>query len=503
MDADHQQPTSTFDDIETNVGLSLQPSMSEFEGGSFRDRSARVLVDNDRVFRLLTTDAQTAWEQASRTPFFQALMTAGRIVSTHELPRDEIAAMRLPRESSAVLAHARVPFVSYPYEWSFGMLQRAALLHLEILTEALGAGLILKDASPYNVMFCGANPVFIDVGSFVPHAPGEPWAAYRQFCELMLFPLLLQAHRQVDLQPILRGELEGISARQFLKWLSWRDLFRPGVFTHGWLQVALDRPSQSATTSTVSDLQASGFGTELILRNLSGLKRLIEQLKWKPAETRWTDYRTALPHVVEDTAAKTEFVRSVSSSRRWSLVWDLGCNDGAFARIAAEYAETVVAMDSDHGCIERLYRSLSDVDDRTTAPSAILPLCVNVANLSPAMGWRGRERKRLEERGRPELVLCLGLIHHLVIGHNIPLPEVVDWLASLGGEVVIEFPSKQDAMVQRLLRNKRDQYEDYSLEQLEASLMPCFEIRQRASLPSGQRTLLHAVPKFAARGTER
>ena len=253
----------------------------------------------------------------------------------------------------------------------------------------------------------------------------------------------------------------------------------------------------------MSDLQASGFGTELILRNLSGLKRLIERLKWKPAETRWTDYRTALPHVVEDTAAKTEFVRSVSSSRRWSLVWDLGCNDGAFARIAAEYAETVVAMDSDHGCIERLYRSLSDVDDRTTAPSAILPLCVNVANLSPAMGWRGRERKRLEERGRPELVLCLGLIHHLVIGHNIPLPEVVDWLASLGGEVVIEFPSKQDAMVQRLLRNKRDQYEDYSLEQLEASLMPCFEIRQRASLPSGQRTLLHAVPKFAARGTER
>ena len=503
MDAVHQQPTNTIDDIETNVGLFIQPSMSEFEGGSFRDRSARVLVHNDRVFRLLTTEAQAAWEQTSRTPFFQRLMTSGRIVSTRELSCGEIASMRLPREPSAVLEHARVPFVSYPYEWSFGMLQRAALLHLEILTEALGSGLILKDASPYNVMFCGANPVFIDVGSFVPHAPGEPWAAYRQFCELMLFPLLLQAHRHVDLQSVLRGELEGISARQFLKWLSWRDLFRPGVFTHGWLQAALDRPSRSAATSTVSDLQASGFGTELILRNLSGLKRLIERLKWKPAETQWTDYRTALPHVVEDTAAKTEFVRGVAGSRRWSLVWDLGCNDGAFSRIAAEHAETVVAMDSDHGCVERLYRSLSEADDRATASSTILPLCVNVANLSPAMGWRGRERKRLEERGRPELVLCLGLIHHLVIGHNIPLPEVVDWLASLGGEVVIEFPSKQDVMVQRLLRNKRDQYEDYSLEQLEAALMPCFEIRQRASLPSGQRALLHAVPKSAAQGTKR
>lgn len=503
MDAVRQQPTYSLGRAENSASLLVSPAVSVFEEGSFRDRSARVLIHNGRVLRLLTPDAKLAWEQSSRAPFFQELMSAGRIITTRALSREEAASIPLLSESSAVLEHARVPFVSYPYEWSFGMLQRAALLHLEILTAALGSGLILKDASPYNVMFRGVSPVFIDVGSFVPHVPGEPWAAYRQFCELMLFPLLLQAHRHVDLQSVLRSELEGISARQFLKWLSWRDLFRPGVFTHGWLQAALDRPSRSAATSTVSDLQASGFGTELILRNLSGLKRLIERLKWKPAETQWTDYRTALPHVVEDTAAKTEFVRGVAGSRRWSLVWDLGCNDGAFSRIAAETAETVVAMDSDHGCVERLYRSLSEADDRATASSTILPLCVNVANLSPAMGWRGRERKRLEERGRPELVLCLGLIHHLVIGHNIPLPDVVDWLASLGGEVVIEFPSKQDAMVQRLLRNKRDQYEDYSLEQLEAALMPCFEIRQRASLPSGQRTLLHAVPKSAAQGTKR
>ncbi len=417
------------------------------------------------------------------------------MVETRELSRDEIEQLHLPGDSAAVLQHERIPFVSYPYEWSFEMLRQAALLHLEILTEALNSGLILKDASPYNVQFCGTRPVFIDVGSFVALAPDEPWAGYRQFCELMLFPLLLQAYRHVDFQPVLRGELEGVSARQFLRWLSWRDLLRPGVFSHGWLQATLERHTRAVSTSTVRDLQSSGFSTELIRRNVAKLTRLVERLDWKPEGTQWTNYRTALPHVVQDGEAKAAFVRGVCDRRRWPLVWDLGCNDGQFSRMAAETANTVVAMDRDHGCVERLYRSL-----HAEHSSNILPLCVNLANLSPAMGWRGRERKRLEERGRPDLVLCLGLIHHLVIGHNIPLPEVTDWLASLGGEVVIEFPSKQDAMVQALLRNKRDQYSDYSLAQLEQALDGPFEIHDRTTLPSGERTLLHVVPRATRHG---
>ena len=461
-----------------------------FDGGSFRDRSARVLVREDGVFRLLTAEGLDAWNRAAREPFFNRLMSEGRLVETRQLSRDEVEQLDLPEDPAAVLRHERIPFVSYPYEWSFEMLRQAALLHLKILTDALNSGLILKDASPYNVQFRGTRPVFIDIGSFVALTPGEPWVAYRQFCELMLFPLLLQAYRHVDFQPILRGELEGISARQFLRWLSWRDLLRPGVFSHGWLQATLERHARGVSTNTVRDLQASGFSTELIRRNLAKLTRLVERLDWKPEGTQWTNYRTDLPHVVQDGEAKSAFVRSVCDRRRWSLVWDLGGNDGQFSRIAAETADTVVAMDRDHGCVERLYRGLH-AEHSTT----ILPLCVNLANPSPAMGWRGVERKRLEERGRPDLVLCLGLIHHLVIGHNIPLTEVTDWLAGLGGEVVIEFPSRRDAMVRALLRNKRDQYSDYSLGQLELALSRSFVIRDRATLPSAERTLLHAVPK--------
>jgi hypothetical protein len=462
--------------------------------GSFRDRSARVLIEGDRVYRGLNHEAHAAYTAVAQMPFVQRMMSRREIVPTRMLSRDEMERLALPIEFAGLLEHERVPFVSYPFEWSFGMLRRAALLHLNVLSEALSCGFTLKDASPYNVLFRGADAVFIDVGSLVPLVPGEPWGAYRQFCEMMLFPLLLQAYRGVDFQSVLRGNLEGISARQFLQWTSWRDLLRPGVFTDGWMQSLLDRSLQATSTSTVRDLQSSGFGTDLIQRNIRRLKKLIERLNWKPNRTTWTDYRTGPSHVTADAETKTSFVRSICGSRQRSLVWDLGCNDGAFARLAAENAETVLAMDSDHGCVERLYRSLTEAAASETLRRRVLPLCVNMANLSPSLGWRGCERKKFEDRGRPELVLCLGLIHHLVISHNIPLPDVVEWLAGLGGEIVIEFPAKSDPMVQGLLRNKRDQYEDYSLEQLEVSVMRFFKVHQRVVLPSGHRLLLHAVP---------
>lgn len=473
------------------VGNAGRPHLDlTLDGGSFRDRTARVFVRDGVVYRGLSREAAGHWHRVRSELFFQRLSARQQIVGTRELTSDDVTRLDVSLSFAAVLQHERIPFVSYPFEWSFSMLRAAALLHLEILTEAVKVGVMLKDASPYNVQFRGTQPVFIDIGSFVTHASGEPWTGYRQFCEMMLFPLLLQAYRQIDIQPILRVKLDGISAKQFLRPLSWRDMFRPGVFTHGWLQSILDQRSGNIQTDTIGDLKSSGFSNQLIKNNLLQLTRLVSRLTWKPERTLWTNYRDALPHVVEDLSAKQQFVQQVCSTTRRKLVWDLGCNDGYFSRIAARHAETVVAMDQDHGCVERLYLRLAAENCDN-----ILPLCIDLLNPSPALGWRGRERSRLEHRGLPELTICLGLIHHLVIAGNIPLPEVVDWLQSLGGEVVLEFPTKQDAMVRQLLKNKRDQYDDYSLENLERSLLQHFAIVGQAKLPSGERTLFHLVPK--------
>eukprot|EP00456_Euglypha_rotunda_P007735 TRINITY_DN113_c0_g1_i2.p1 TRINITY_DN113_c0_g1~~TRINITY_DN113_c0_g1_i2.p1 ORF type:complete len:498 (-),score=103.92 TRINITY_DN113_c0_g1_i2:1042-2535(-) len=457
-----------------------------FDSGSFRDRTARVFLHRGEVYRALSTQALNEWLQVSAEPYFQQLLSSGKVVPTEQLSEEQIRQFQLPVDPAAILRHQRVPFVTYPYEWSFSMLQDAALLHLEILSEAIQVGTILKDSSPYNVQFCGSRPVFIDIGSFVSHAPGEPWSGYRQFCEMMLFPLLLQAYRNIQIQSVLRVKLDGISAAEFLRPLSWRDMFRPGVFTHGWLQSMLERQAANVQTDTIGALKSSGFDRSLIQNNLKQLTRLIRRLKWTPRTTQWSNYRHDLPHVVRDLQAKQSFVEEVCQARRRNLVWDLGCNDGHFSRIAAKHANTVIAMDQDHGCVERLYRDLV-----TEKCDNIVPLCIDLLNPSPALGWRGRERRRLESRGQPDLVLCLGLIHHLVIAGNIPLPEVVDWLSSFQADVVLEFPNKLDPMVKSLLRHKHDQYDDYSLEALESALSEhALTIQKRIELPSGHRTLL-------------
>jgi len=174
------------------------------------------------------------------------------------------------------------------------------------------------------------------------------------------------------------------------------------------------------------------------------------------------------------------------------LAWDLGANTGTFSRIVAEHAEYVVAMDADHLAVDRLYRSA-----KRDGLTNLLPMVIDLTDPSPNLGWRGLERKSLLERGRPDLTLCLALLHHLVIGGNIPLPELVAWLAGLGGDLIVEFVTREDARVRQLLRNKTDQYSDYDVGVFEDCLGRHFDVARRFPLASGSRILYHARARRA------
>jgi SAM-dependent methyltransferase len=415
-----------------------------------------------------------------------------QVVATEEAPLGALEEIGQPAAGAAgVLRHERVPFVSYPYEWTFGMLRDAALVQLDVLLAALDAGLTLKDGSPYNVQWRGADPVFIDLGSFEPWREGEPWAGYRQFCMLFLYPLLLQAYRGVDLQPLLRGSLDGIAPPAADRMFSLRDHFRRGVFTHVHLHGRLERRYEKRTSAEVrGELKRSKLSPEVVRANAKHLRKLVGRLEWKPGRTAWTAYRETSTYTDEAEGAKRAFVSRAAGARRGSLVWDLGCNDGAYARLAAEHASYVVAVDSDSATVDGLYRALRD-----ESAERILPLVVNLADPSPGLGWRGRERLPLEARGRPGLTLALALVHHLAITANVPLAEVIDWLRSLDGSLVVEFPTREDPMVKRLLASKAEGlHPDYELGRFEQLLSERFRVERRQELPGGTRVLYEAEP---------
>lgn len=453
----------------------------ELEAGSFRDRTGRIFYRGDDVLRGLTEKALPEWQALRSTRFFPRLVQEGKIVATEQAE----PAPALPGGWAAVLRHERIPFISYPYEWCFGMLRQAALLQLELIEAALAEDLSLKDATPYNVQWRGCRPVFIDVLSFYRLQPGEPWVGYRQFCELFLNPLLLEAYKGVPFQPWLRGSLEGIPPRDLLALLGARDLLRRGVLTHVWLharsQARYDEAAQSRDVKR--ELASAGFRKELIRANVRGLARLVEGLSLPERRSAWAGYGEDPGYAGADREEKERFVREAVAHERWGLTWDLGANTGVYSRIAAEGSDYVVALEGDARAVERLFAEGS---------SKVLPLVCNLADPSPARGWRGRERKDLPERGLPDLVLCLALIHHLVIGANLRLAEVLDWLAGLGRFLVIELVTRDDVRVQGLLRHRDDLYEDYDLPVFEKELAVSFEVLRRLPLPSGRRILYFA-----------
>jgi hypothetical protein len=474
-------------------GVSLLRTSAHPEAGSFRDWDGRVFVSDDRVLRALSAQGLANWEALASSALYSRLMDDEVLVPTRLADDDKLERLREADpagEWEAALSHERIPYVSYPYEWAFSMLQDAALLQLRLTAETLDHGLMLKDATPYNIQWRGSRPVFIDVGSFEPARAGETWAGYRQFCMLFLYPLLLEAYKGVSFQPWLRGSVDGISPQDFRALFTRRDALRPGMLRHVFLHASLERRSAESNDDVRSELAAAGFDTRLIKANVDELTKLVARLQARTAPSGWGSYRSTCSYDETDAAQKEDFVRRVLGRSRRTLTWDLGCNDGKFSRLASDHSETTIALDSDPSIVDGMYRSLRAEGTRT-----VLPLVVDLANPSPALGWRNAERATLMDRGSPDLVLCLALVHHLSISRNVPLCEIVDWLRSLGGDVVVEFPDRSDPMVQRLLRGKRaDAHPDYSRELFEQLIRRRFRVAEALEFASGTRTIYHALP---------
>ena len=466
--------------------MSTSSSPAGIEPGSFRDPESRVFYADGHVYRALSADGLSDFEALEAT----GLLDGERVVPTQRAEGAPSMQGLLVHDPAAVLRHERIPFVSYPYEWTFSMLKDAALLQLDLLLAALEHDMVLKDSTPYNVQFKGARPTFVDVGSFERIREGEPWVGYRQFCMLYLYPLMLQSLKGVPFHPWLRGSIDGIRPSEIRPLMNFRDRFRKGVFTNVILHAKLEE-RYAGKPQQVKDEVKRVFKKELFVANVRKMRKLVERLDWSPPEGVWTAYGERNSYTDEDARRKDEFVREVATSRAFDLVWDIGCNNGRYSRIAAEGAKTVVAVDADPGPVELLYRDL-----RGEPNERILPLTMNLADPSPGLGWRGLERRSMPDRGKPDLVLALALVHHVAISANVPVKEFIDWLRSLGSELVIEFPTRDDPMVKQLLAPKRDGlHPDYELDFFERTLKEAFDVERSERLESGTRLLYHARPK--------
>ncbi|MEO6989526.1 MAG: methyltransferase [Aquihabitans sp.] len=462
--------------------------MTSPDPGSFRDPLSRVYVSGDEVLRGLSDGGLREFELVDGAPFFESLMSDGSVVATELLPADSHP---LHEQWSGVLRHERIPVISYPYEWTFEMLRDAALLQIDVARRSIEAGFSTKDATSYNVVFQGSQPKFIDVGSFEKARPGEPWPGYRQFCELFLNPLVVQAATGVHFHPWLRGTLDGISASDVAAVVPLRKRLFRGLAVHVTLHARAERRYAEADGDVSDEMRQAGFGPKIVLAQLANLDKAVRRLKWKAQRSEWSDYSDRAHYVGDDLPAKDAFVASAVEDLAPDMVVDLGANDGRFSKLAlAHGAKYVVAPDVDHLVVDKLYRHL-----RETGENRILPLVLDLANPSTGLGWRGRERQSFTDRVRPDLVLCLAVIHHLALSNTVPFEEIVALLADFDAPLVVEFPHPNDPMVKRLLSRKRKGlFDHYAQDNWEQALATRFTVDKSVLLPSGTRTLYRCSP---------
>jgi hypothetical protein len=456
--------------------------------GSFRDPDGGVIHLGDRILRYYRTDAAPAFQALNDSGLLRDLESRDLLVgSTPVDAGDEPEVYEGVRRAvgedvGVVVEHPRVPFVSYAYEWPLEMLRDAAVCQLDVAEAALYRGYTVKDATSYNLQFRGPAPVFIDVASFEPHAEGTAWAGYAQFCRMFLNPLLLQSLRGVPFHPWLRHSLAGIDPSDLTRLLSFSNKMRPSVFIHVVLQSFLNR--KMAGSASVQKAGSQKISKDATLGLVRGLRGAVSKLKRRGNDrSTWIDYEENLPYAAEARAEKERFVEEAVASVSPRVTWDLGCNRGLYTLIAARHSGQVVAFDFDEPTVGALYETVRGKQ------SNVLPLVADLMNPSPDQGWAQSERMGLAARGPADFALALALVHHLAIGGNVPLPNVVGWFADVSRAGVIEFVPKSDPMVQRLLSTRPDVFPDYTEAAFERALEDRFTIGERYSLPGSERVL--------------
>ena len=446
--------------------------------GSFRDPAGFVFESGGRLFRQINRSFAAEFDAFVASGLCERLMRDGLLVPHKERALSEVGSPR-PELAHKIIEPERIGFVSYPYEWAFSQLKDAALTTLALQTLALEHGFSLRDASAFNIQFLRGKPVMIDTLSFEPYREGEPWVAYRQFCQHFLGPLALAARVDARLPLLMRPFIDGVPLDVASRLLPAATRWSPSLSIHIHLHARSQR--RFASTSTVKKRRVSRMAMRGLIDSLSGA---VKKLEWAPAGTEWGDYYADTNYSNTARDQKADIVRDFIARARPATVWDLGANTGEFSRLAAERGIATVAFDVDAAAVEKNYRTV-----RARGETHMLPLVMDLTNPSPALGWDHDERASLADRGPADLVLALALVHHLAISNNVPLDRVARFLARVGRALVIEFVPKSDSQVQRLLATRADVFPDYTRAGFEGAFAAYFETVESRPVEDSERVL--------------
>jgi ribosomal protein L11 methylase PrmA len=457
----------------------MKQSNIELQAGSFRDPSGFVFSRGGKLYRQVNHYYKKDYDQLVKSGLLNELSASGLLVA-HKDVTDKMAFAS--SDGYKVIQPDIIDFISYPYEWSFSQYKDAALTTLEIHRRALEKGMVLKDASAYNIQFQAGRPVFLDTLSFEAYNEGEPWIAYKQFCQHFLAPLALMAYTDVDLSKLMKVYIDGIPLPLASKLLPKKTKRNLRLLTHiHWHAKTQLKHAEDGKKTTAKKIRLSKSAMQGLINNLAAT---VKALRWNPTGTEWGEYYTFTNYSDRSFDAKKKIIKGYVEKAKPKTAWDVGANNGLFSRIASEQGVPTVAFDIDPIAVEENYRQVKKAGEEN-----ILPLVMDLTNPSPSLGWASEERESFVERGPADIVFSLALIHHLAISNNLPLAKLADFFATIGKYLVLEFVPKGDSQVNILLATRKDIFPDYTEDGFEQAFKTRFSIVSKNKVPGSKRTL--------------
>jgi len=379
-----------------------------------------------------------------------------------------------------IIKPLQIPFISYPYEWSFSQLRDAALTTIKIQKIAMEYEMSLKDCSAYNIQFLNGKCIFIDTLSFEKYVEGKPWVAYRQFCKHFLAPLALMSHKNISLNQLLKNYIDGIPLDLTSSLLPSSTLLRFSSLSH----IHLHAKSEKHFGDKKVKKSRFKMSRSKLMALIVSLESAVKSMNWKPKNTEWSDYYNDTNYSTQALEQKKKFVKDFLDEIKPNSLWDFGANTGLFSRIASKKGIQTISFDIDPAAVEINY-----LNCRKNNETDLLPLILDLSNPTPALGWANKERMSLIDRGPTDSILALALIHHLIISYNVPIPRIAEFFSNICNSLIIEFVPKTDSQVQRLLVTREDIFSDYTRQIFEKEFDQYFEILKSVQIANTERFL--------------
>ena len=452
-------------------------SFSNKHSSSFRDPSGYVFLDNKVLKRVVLPKYFTQYHALKKSGFYQKAMQHGLLIPHTESKSEKDSIELIPEE---------IPFISYPYEWSFNQLKDAALHTLKLQKYAVNNGFVLKDASAFNIAFHHGKTIFIDTLSFDFYTQDSPWKAFKMFVQHFLSPLVLAYYHGASILKLLQTHIDGIPLSLTSSLLPWKSKLSPMIYTNIHLLAKAELKYINQTGKKFNEVKVK---KERHLNHLDALYSFIQGLKINQ-QTEWGNYYDNIHYNDTSLTFKKNQISEWVSYLGVKTVVDVGGNDGTMVRSFHNNLDFAIVGDIDENAVDLNYQKIKE-----QMGSNIIPLLLDILQPTPALGFNSKERfsiiKRLSKLN-PDLTLALALVHHISLSGNVPFLKTAEFFARFSNYLIIEFPNRDDDMVQLLLNQKRDfknHFDFYSVENFEKDFGVFFEIKKRVPIPKSNRIL--------------